>query len=647
MVKMVKSKGILAEKSASSKKVKKKFSKNSSFSGVESKKSPIKRRKSIAAVLPTPLKKKKEENVNEWTVSESGTKDTLVERKQLVITHLTDDVKKKTSSLKTPKIKKKPSDSLVSVSEKKEKLSDSIVSVSKKKKSAKKSLNLTKQKVSNVEKNTVKVQDNSIGDNEIDSEQKFGIEAKNIAKAVETIIKLRRENPKIQNQLFDDPIEIYLQVCCHKVPRGPSRIIRIPLPNSLLTPDDEVCLIVPEVKGVKNIEHEKHIEHYENLLRTKGVENIKKIMTFHQLRTEHETFEQMLRLVDLYDAFLVDGRISGKVVKKCGKIFYKKRKVPTSVKLQATKLKEHIDKALSKAFFLLHLKGDSYSVQFGHDKMETQDLVDNVFATIECLNKEFPGGFENIKGLHISAARATSIPIYSSFKIPKEVVLPNIKSKKPKAYKTYKGELTTLPNAEVTVKPTGQVIVRRTMEEDDAGEGNNAENGSKKKEGKGKKTKKRKRSKDVSIEVSENGEGSNVEVESKKSEGKSKKAKKRKQIEKVSVEVSENGDISDVEVESKKSECKSKNAKKRKQIEKVSVGASGNVEENSEANFNGNVKRVKKIKVNGVNSNVEKRRKQEVDNKKDVKLETKVKKSKGVVDVKKKGKKNKKVKNQP
>lgn len=404
---MVKSKALINEKLASVKKEKKKFNKNNSFSGVEPKKSPKNRRKSIATVLPTPLKKKKKEKIsNEWMVSKSDSRDTVVKKNQLVITDATeDDVEITNSPSKIHKAEGK-------------KQSKPSLLVSKKKPSSNKSSNLKKQLVSNNKNQKVKehLEDKlNVSGETVEPEQKFGIEANNIAKAVNAIIKLHKENPKLENQLFNDNIELLLQVTCHKVPRGPSRIIRIPLENPLLTPDDEVCLIVPELKGVKNIEHEKHIEHYENLLQTKGVENIKKIMTFHQFRTEYETFEQKLRLVDLYSVFLVDGRISGKVVKKCGKIFYKKRKVPTSVKLQATKLKEHIDKALSKAFFFLHQKGDSYCVQFGHDKMEVQDLVDNVFAVIECLNKEFPGGFENIKGLHVSSTKTTSIPIYSSF----------------------------------------------------------------------------------------------------------------------------------------------------------------------------------------------------------------------------------------
>ncbi|KAJ8932423.1 hypothetical protein NQ314_014680 [Rhamnusium bicolor] len=297
-------------------------------------------------------------------------------------------------------------------------------------------------------------------------EQKFNVNSESIMEAVKGIIKFHAKNPKLQNQLFEERVPLFLQISCHKIPSGHPKILRINLPNSVLTPDDEVCLIVPEVKGIKNIEHEKHLEHYEELLRKKGIENIKKIMTFHEFRTEYETFEQKSRLADLYDVFLVDGKICGKVVGKCSKIFYKKRKVPIPVKLHVTKLKDHIEKALSKVFCHIHLKGDSFIVQIGHNKMDLQDLVENVFSIMECLNKEFPGGFDNIKGLHAFIARAPSIPIYMSFKTPNEIKA-KVKSKKPKAHKSYEGELTTLPNAEVLVRPSGKVLVTRKKNKDE------------------------------------------------------------------------------------------------------------------------------------------------------------------------------------
>ncbi|XP_057661143.1 ribosomal L1 domain-containing protein 1-like [Diorhabda carinulata] len=293
--------------------------------------------------------------------------------------------------------------------------------------------------------------------------EKYNINIEDIKSAVQSVIQLHLNNPKLKKQLFGtERFSIDLSINCLRIPSGHPTILRIPLKNTLITPEDEICLIVSEVKGIGNKEHEKHIEHYEELLSRKGVTNINKIMTVHELRTEYETFEQKSRLVDLYDAFLVCGKVSGRVVGMCGKKFYKKRKVPTAVKLQSNYLKEHIDKQLSKSFCHLHLKGDCYNVRVGHSKMEVQQIVENVISVVEYLDEKFPGGFENIKGLHISAERSTSIPIYMSIKHPKHI--PKVKVKKSNQKfvpKVVEGELSTQLNAKVLVMPSGRVIVKK------------------------------------------------------------------------------------------------------------------------------------------------------------------------------------------
>lgn len=244
------------------------------------------------------------------------------------------------------------------------------------------------------------------------------VKSDDIKNAINGVIKFVTENPRLQNKLFNEEIPLFLQINSFKIPKtkGPvKQLFRIPLTNSTLPSHADICLIVPDVKGIPNKEHERHVEHYESLLSSKDVKGIKKIMTFHEFRTEYDTFELKNRLADLYDAFLVDGKISGKVVHKCGSIFYKKRKVPISVKLHVAKLKSHIEQSLKKAFFQINLKSDSSSVQIGNSKMTVKHLVENVYSVLQFIEKKFPGKLDNIRSLNVTAHRGSSIPIYVSF----------------------------------------------------------------------------------------------------------------------------------------------------------------------------------------------------------------------------------------
>ncbi|KAL3272458.1 hypothetical protein HHI36_013938 [Cryptolaemus montrouzieri] len=296
---------------------------------------------------------------------------------------------------------------------------------------------------------------------------KYSIPIDLVETNVSNIVKLVEDNPKLKNSLFTERFPIFLQLNVWKIPKCNPTLIRIQLEHSLLDTDDEVCLIVPDVKGIKNKEYEQHIEHYEEILKQKEVTGIKKIMTLHQLKAEYESFELKRGLVELYDMFLVDGRISGRVVHHLGKIFYKKRKIPTPIKMDLGKIKNSIESAFKKSTFQVHSKGDSFMVQIGHSKMSTRELVENIFIAVENIDKQFPGGINNLKHINIYAQRGSSLPIYVALANPNTIIVPKVKVKKPKHCKDVEGELTTKLNHKVKVKPSGAIVVTQVNDQDD------------------------------------------------------------------------------------------------------------------------------------------------------------------------------------
>lgn len=193
--------------------------------------------------------------------------------------------------------------------------------------------------------------------------------------------------------------------------KTPSRTLRIPLKHSLLKDTSEICLITDDARGFRK-EFEKSIEHYEEFLKEKNVTNIKTIMPFYQLKTEYGEFELKRKLVELYDAFLVDAKVSGYVVKKLGKIFMEKRKLPVPIRLTANNLKENIDFALRKTSTNLHPNSDNFVMQIGHSEMTEEQIYDNFQEVCEHLAKQFPGGWENIRGLNLKTPKSLAIPVY-------------------------------------------------------------------------------------------------------------------------------------------------------------------------------------------------------------------------------------------
>lgn len=244
-------------------------------------------------------------------------------------------------------------------------------------------------------------------------EKKYKIDGPAVQSAFKAVQKLLEEEFKQQKKLFDDEgVPIFLQICSVKVPKCPPRVARLHITNSLFANSSDICFIVGDVKNIEKNDFDQITNYYETLFKDNDVNNIKTILPFYQLKTDYGEYELKRSLVELYDVFLVDGRISGQVARFLGKIFYDKRKVPVPVKLHKGSLQRNVNVALKKTALHLHSKGDSFVTQICHSKMNEDEKIENFWDIVQALNKEFPGGWKNIKSLHLKGASTMAIPVY-------------------------------------------------------------------------------------------------------------------------------------------------------------------------------------------------------------------------------------------
>lgn len=290
-----------------------------------------------------------------------------------------------------------------------------------------------------------------------------------VKKGVAAILKLATAETTAEKSLMaDESSPIFLQVCCIKIPKTPSRQMRMLLPHSLVSPEDDVALIVKDLKKGRRTDYEPTVEHFRQLLDEHKCKQVKTIIPVNQLKTEYDQFELKRNLVNSHDFFLVDGRVSGHVARLLGKTFTKRRKLPTSIRMGSKDLKHEIDNALNKTSMHLTSNGDTQIMQIGTTSMSKTQIVENIEFACKILAKNYPGGWPNIRALRIKSQKSLAIPIYMTMKNKNSVQVPNVQPKRPKAYKTYEGELTTLPgNATVTVSPDGTVTVKRGPKSED------------------------------------------------------------------------------------------------------------------------------------------------------------------------------------
>jgi ribosomal protein L1 len=47
--------------------------------------------------------------------------------------------------------------------------------------------------------------------------------------------------------------------------------------------------------------------------------------------------------------------------------------------------------------------------------MTAEEIAENVMQAVAVMSKEFPGGWMNVKNLHLKSLRSPSIPFYMAF----------------------------------------------------------------------------------------------------------------------------------------------------------------------------------------------------------------------------------------
>ena len=198
------------------------------------------------------------------------------------------------------------------------------------------------------------------------------------------------------------------------------QVLKLPLPHSITPASRDVCLIVKDFeKGIKP-DHEPTVAHYEALLAEKGVKGVTKVMSLRELKVEYKTFESKTALSHLYDHFLVDARIIRLVPKFLGKPFYKRKKFPVQVKLDAKDLSKEVERALKVSCLALTQTGTSSCVTIGLTTMTEGQLCSNLVAAVRLLETKYPGGWANIRALHLLSG-TDSLPFYVTLRATKEV----------------------------------------------------------------------------------------------------------------------------------------------------------------------------------------------------------------------------------
>lgn len=134
-----------------------------------------------------------------------------------------------------------------------------------------------------------------------------------------------------------------------------------------------------------------------------------------KLRTDYKAFEVRRQLCNGYDLFLADERVLPLLPKLLGKTFFDKKKLPIPVDL-SKKQPEALKKELTEAIQCTTLNfttGPCVSIKIGVTKQTAAELKENTTAVLDQAIKKIPGGWKNIRSIHMKTATSVSLPVYA------------------------------------------------------------------------------------------------------------------------------------------------------------------------------------------------------------------------------------------
>ncbi|XP_030036567.1 ribosomal L1 domain-containing protein CG13096 [Manduca sexta] len=269
---------------------------------------------------------------------------------------------------------------------------------------------------------------------------------------------------KKKNTILNDDTPIFAEIHCMKI-QSTKGNIKFVLPHSTFASTGEICLITPDLKKGRKIDHEPTVDHWEELLRKEGVTSVKTVLPLRQLKVEYDQFELKRRLLTQHDFIMVDTRVLNHASHILGKMFFKKHNMLIPVRLENKKLKDAIDVGLRTSVLRLN-EGETSTIIVGHTSMPQEKVKENVLSLIDQIRTKYPGGEPNIRSICLKLPLSLSLPLYMTLRPSNTVNPPKMRKRKPNNFKVLEDDLSTQPGHKVKVGPDGTVHLVKSKDMD-------------------------------------------------------------------------------------------------------------------------------------------------------------------------------------
>jgi len=200
------------------------------------------------------------------------------------------------------------------------------------------------------------------------------------------------------------------------------RPIRIKIPNSLFSPNDEDHNICFFCKSDDKDDIIKYID-------DNPIEGLKTIVSINEVKKLYNAFKDRKKLLSEHTHFVCDSRVMGQLYNLLGKVFLGKNHHPIPIDFKTSEeLPNSIKKIVDSTY--MHLKGKNIAIRFGHTAMKKDKIVQNIIQGLQFAAGKIPsGGWNNIQNIVLKTPDSAALPIFNKDKEKNNEVSQFIKGK--------------------------------------------------------------------------------------------------------------------------------------------------------------------------------------------------------------------------
>jgi ribosome biogenesis protein UTP30 len=204
--------------------------------------------------------------------------------------------------------------------------------------------------------------------------------------------------------LFGDEEDLFLSIAMKTTPvKAKSKPYQIPLVHSLYGRDGmDFCLITKDP-----------VAEYATYLEQHPVDGCSKVLGIRQLKDKFSTYQLKRELVQSYDLFLCDDRVSTVLPPLLGKAFFTRKKQPFPVRCTGRNWEKNLASARDSTFFFL-TAGPCTAVKVASSSFEPSQVVENIMGALEAIVARVPRKWNNVQAIHLKTSQSAALPLYTS-----------------------------------------------------------------------------------------------------------------------------------------------------------------------------------------------------------------------------------------